>query len=92
MLKRYLPLLMMLCVLTLPVIASACPNCKSSAAVDSTGAQGGGGLPAGFNYSIYFMLGSLFVVLGGVSYVIVKAVRDTNRAGFPVRANPAAGS
>ena len=81
--KRYLPLLLTLCFAT---FAAACPNCKSSAAVDPTGSQGGGGLPEGFNYSIYFMLGSLFVVLGGVCFVIVKAVRDANRAGFPINA------
>ena len=80
--KRYLPLLLTLCFATFAV---ACPNCKSSAAVDPTGGNGGGGLPEGFNYSIYFMLGSLFLVLGGVSFVIVKAIRDTNRAGFPIK-------
>ena len=74
--KKILPLLVVLCFATFAV---ACPNCKSSAAVDPTGSAGGGGLPEGFNYSIYFMLGSFFTVLGGISFAITKAVRDTNR-------------
>jgi hypothetical protein len=84
--KRILPLLVVLCFATFAV---ACPNCKSSAAVDPTGTAGGGGLPSGFNDSIYFMLGGFFVVLGGIVFVIMKAVRDTNRAGFSVKPVPA---
>jgi hypothetical protein len=86
--KRLLPLFTLAIVLAVAGAAVACPNCKSSEALDATVSTGGGpseGLPAGFNYSIYFMLGSLFVVIGGISYVIVKAIRDTNRTALPAQ-------
>jgi hypothetical protein len=35
------------------------------------------------------MLGGFFVVLGGIVFVIMKTVRDTNRAGFSVKPVPA---
>jgi hypothetical protein len=45
-------------------------------------------LPAGFNYSIYFMLAGLFCVLGFIGFTVVKVVRATDahsaRHGFPV--------
>jgi hypothetical protein len=80
--KRLLILLTVLAPLAVASAAAACPNCKNSEAVDIAGTNAGPseGLPAGFNYSIYFMLGSLFLVIGGVSFVIVKAVRDANHA------------
>ena len=86
--KRWTPLLSVLLTLALAGVALACPNCKDS--ITST-ADGGstGGLPAGFNYSIYFMLLGLFAVLGFVGFTIVKAVRTsdaaTARRGFSVK-------
>ncbi len=77
MIKRVLPIVLVLCFATFAV---ACPNCKSSAAVDPTGMAGGGGLPTGFNDSIYIMLGGFISVLGGIVFVIMKAVRDANKA------------
>jgi hypothetical protein len=53
------------------------------------GGSGGpsGGLPVGFNYSVYLLLTGFFVVLGLVLRMIVKAVRQTQPGpqGFPVR-------
>ena len=54
-------------------IASACPMCKDS--VPASDAQSAGGLPGGFNSSIYLMLGALFAVLGMVAWTLVKAGR-----------------
>ena len=58
----------------LPGIASACPNCKSS--IPNSDAQQAAGLPSGFNNSIYFMLGGVFVVAGFVVRMIVKETRS----------------
>ena len=58
----------------LPGIASACPNCKSS--IPNSDAQQSASLPSGFNNSIYFMLGGVFVVAGFVVRMIVKETRS----------------
>jgi hypothetical protein len=85
--KRWTPLLTVLLTLALAGAALACPNCKDSIAMNGDGSSSGG-LPAGFNYSIYFMLAGLFAVLGFVGFTIVKAVRasdaDSARRGFPL--------
>ena len=85
--KRWTPLLSVLLTLAIAGAAFACPNCKDSIA--NTAESGtSAGLPAGFNYSIYFMLAGLFGVLGFVSYTIVKGVRASDahsaRHGFPL--------
>jgi len=75
--------------------ANACPGCKDSVAEAGVIAPDGGpggptpALPGGFNYSIYFMLGGLFSVLGVVVGIIVKGVRGADRSasrpgGFPL--------
>ncbi len=86
--KRWTPLLSVLLTLALAGVAFACPNCKDSIASAADGSSSGG-LPAGFNYSIYFMLIGLFAVLGFVGFTIVKGVRgsdasSTGRRGFPI--------
>ena len=55
-------------------IAPACPNCKSS--IPNSDAEQAANLPGGFNNSIYFMLGGLFVVGGFVVRMIVKETRS----------------
>ena len=75
--KRWIPLLSMIFVLSLHAIALACPNCKSS--IPTSDAEAGSSLPSGFNFSIYYMLGSLFAVMGLVGTVIVKGIRSTAR-------------
>lgn len=58
----------------LPAVVQACPNCKSS--IPNSDAEKGADLPGGFNHSIYFMLGGLFVVGGLVVRMIVKETRS----------------
>ena len=55
-------------------LAHACPNCKSS--IPNSDAQQAADLPSGFNNSIYFMLGGVFVVAGFVVRMIVKETRS----------------
>jgi hypothetical protein len=66
--------------------ALACPMCKDS--VPASDAQNAGGLPSGFNNSIYFMLAALFCVMGFLAFTIVRSVRGANGASskpaFPV--------
>ena len=86
--KRWTPLLSVLLTLAIAGAAFACPNCKDSIANTAEGGTSAG-LPAGFNYSIYFMLAGLFCVLGFVGFTIMKGVRASDAArpdkrGFPV--------
>ena len=86
--NRWTPLLSALLMLALAGVAAACPNCKDSIASTADGGSAGG-LPAGFNYSIYFMLLGLVAVLGFVGFTIVKGVRASDahrtRRGFPLK-------
>jgi hypothetical protein len=54
--------------------ASACPNCKDS--IPSSDAEQAANLPAGFNHSIYFMLGGFLLVGGFVVRMLVKEARS----------------
>ena len=85
--KRWTPLLSTLLTLALASAALACPNCKDSIPTAADGSSTGG-LPAGFNYSIYFMLLGLFAVIGFLGFTIVKGVRssaaNSEQRGFPV--------
>ena len=82
--KRLLPCI--LAVLLSAAPALACPMCKDS--VPASDAQSAGGLPSGFNNTIYFMLAGLFCVIGFLAFTIVKNVRGTSSANsksaFPV--------
>lgn len=63
-----------LAIVLLPAGAAlACPNCKDS--IPNNDAEPAASLPGGFNTSIYFMLGGLFVVGGMVVRMIVKETR-----------------
>lgn len=53
--------------------AVACPSCKDSIA--NTDAQTANSVGAGFNASIYVMLGGFFAALGIVVRTIVKGMR-----------------
>jgi hypothetical protein len=73
---------MLIAVLLVPAIASACPLCKDTIA-SSSNAQASyglfsGGISSGFNLSIYFMFAGFFSTLGLASGVIVRGVRSTN--------------
>ena len=85
--KRHLISILVLLLTTAPALA--CPMCKDS--VPSSDAQSAGGLPAGFNNSIYLMLGGLFCVIGFLTFTIVKNVRGpstSTRSAFPVVNKP----
>jgi hypothetical protein len=74
--RRFLPILTVLLTLALfTAVAQACPLCKDS--VPNSDAQAAGGLPSGFNNSIYVMLGALFCVMGFLGYTIVRGIRGT---------------
>jgi hypothetical protein len=69
-------LLTVLIVLALCGIAYACPNCRDTIA--NTGADDAASLPAGFNYSIYWMLLGLLGALGIVARTIYKGLQGTS--------------
>ena len=74
--------------LTAAPAALACPLCKDS--VPSSDAQAPGGVPGGFNTTIYFMLGGLFCVIGMISMTLVRGARGNavargDQRGFPLK-------
>jgi hypothetical protein len=75
--KRRIPLLLSAALpLILVSIASACPMCKDS--IPNSDAASAGGLPSGFNNSVYLMLVTFLGTLGLISGVLWKGVRSTN--------------
>ena len=70
---RFIAPLVLLTILTCAPLAGACPLCSES--IPNSDAQQASNLPGGFNHSIYFMLGGLFVVGGFVVRMIVKETR-----------------
>src|SRR5947207_2969342 len=62
--------------LTFTAIASACPMCKDS--IPNSDAQAAGGLPSGFNDSVYLMLITFLSTLGLMVGIVVKGVRSTS--------------
>ena len=82
--KRLAPLL----VLLMTTATWACPLCKDS--VPSSDAQAPGGVPGGFNTTIYLMLGGLFCVIGMISMTLVRGARSNavargDQRGFPLK-------
>lgn len=85
--RRALYILAAVLSLALQASALACPNCKD--AVSATDAQSAAGVPAGFNNSVYLILGTFLTVLGLLAGGIWRAVRTTPvtpdpRPGFPL--------
>jgi hypothetical protein len=75
--KRRIPLLLAAFFpLIFVAVASACPMCKDS--IPNSDAQSAGGLPSGFNNSVYLMLVTFLGTLGLISGVIWKGIRSTN--------------
>ena len=72
--RRTLATAFLALLLLLPHAASACPGCRES--LPNSDAPQATSLPGGFNHSIYFMLGGLFLVGGFVVRMIVKEVRS----------------
>jgi len=68
-------LLTIVFVLLICGIVVACPDCQDSVA--NTDAKQATNVAAGYNASIYLMLGAFFAVLGLVLRVLVKAVRSS---------------
>jgi len=84
--KRWPPIFLTAAMLALPAIASACPLCKD--AIPNSDAQAPGGVPGGFNTTIYLMLGSLFCVIGMITMTLIRGARTSVNArqgrGFPL--------
>lgn len=72
--RRNTLLLTFAILLCLAGMAMACPNCSDTVA--SADAAGSPGISAAFNSSIYIMLGGFIGVLGMVTFVMVKAIRN----------------
>jgi hypothetical protein len=71
--RRWIPLLTVLLVLSLHAIVLACPACKDS--VPNSDAESAGGLPGGFNHSVYMLLTSFLVLVGSIVTMVVKVAR-----------------
>jgi hypothetical protein len=85
--KRWTPLLTVMLLLGVCALAEGCPFCKD--AIPSSDAQTAGGVPSGFNNSIFLMLGGMFAVLGFVVFTLARAARTTmpptsSHRGFPL--------
>jgi hypothetical protein len=63
-----------LLVLMLPELGAACPACK-----ETVRGQASGSLSAGFNYTVFGLIGMVFGLFGIVSGVIVRAYRKSAR-------------
>ena len=85
--KRWTSTLVTFALLGLPAIASACPLCKD--AIPSSDAQAPGGVPSGFNTSIYFMLGVFFCMTAMVTLTLIRGARTATNGkqgrGFPLK-------
>jgi len=84
--RRWIPLLVVILMLVLVTSTYACPFCKDS--VPNSDAQQAGGVPSGFNNTIYIMLASLIGMTGFVSFTLYKGARTSINAkvgrGFPI--------
>jgi hypothetical protein len=68
---------------TISSASFACPMCKDS--IPNSDSSQPVAVPSGFNRSVYTMLVGFLVVLGGVSGMIVKVIREPNATrGFNV--------
>lgn len=77
-------------VLAAAPVTQACPNCKDTVAIASEGTAEGSTRPAasqsiaaGYNYSILFMIGAMYAVvgsfIGGTAYYLRKNSAKINR-------------
>jgi hypothetical protein len=60
-------------ILALPDLASACPACKETV----RGSAQGAALSAGFNYTIFLLIGMVFGLFGTIAGIVVRAYRRT---------------
>ena len=86
--KRLGIILSIVLILCINAAVIACPMCKDS--VPNSDAQSAGGLPGGFNTSVYLILGTflgvLTLVLGGIWKAVQTTPNSLPRAGgFPIK-------
>jgi len=86
--KRLAIILSIVLILCINAAVIACPMCKDS--VPNSDAQSAGGLPGGFNTSVYLILGTflgvLTLVLGGIWKAVQTTPNSLPRAGgFPIK-------
>ena len=75
--KRWIIGAIVLATFSIASTSPACPMCKDSIPnSENSDAALAGTVPSGFNYSVYYMLGGLFLCLGLTMTAIVKGVRD----------------
>jgi hypothetical protein len=74
--KRWMMNLALVLVLLLASVGDACPMCKDS--IPDNDATQAAGVPGGFNFSVYYMLVSVFAMMGFVGFIIVKGIRSTS--------------
>lgn len=93
--RRLIAVLILALLPTLTVPAVACPNCKDSVPTGASEASGmgdvSGGLPGGFNTSIYVMLTAFVGVLGFVGFTLYRGIRGPGGRGFDVQTAAAGG-
>ena len=77
--KRLTATLGVLAILTLSSASLACPLCKE--ALPNSDAETASSVPAGFNLSIYAMLGGMFAVAGFGGWKLMQVVKQTDRRG-----------
>jgi hypothetical protein len=81
--RKFIPLLTTILLLTISGIAAACPMCKDS--IPNSDAQQVAGLPIGFNNSIYLMLSGFIAVLGMMGFICFKGITGAQgQSGFPI--------
>ena len=76
--RRWTIFLVIVLMLLTAAGAFACPMCKDS--VPSSDAQAVGGVPSGFNTTIYLMLGALVCVIGMVAFTLIKGAQSSVHA------------
>jgi len=88
--KRISIILSIVLILCVNVAVIACPMCKDS--IPNSDAASAGGVPTGFNTSVYLLLGTflgtLTLVLGGIWKAVQSTPNSRPRAGgFPIKPN-----
>ncbi len=84
--KRFAIILSVVLILCLNAALVACPMCKDS--IPNSDAQSMGGVPTGFNTSVYLLLGTflgtLTLVLGGIWKAVQTTPVRPREGGFPI--------
>lgn len=87
--KRFVASLLLVLVLGSSSAVVACPMCKDSIPNAENGEKAPG-MPAAYNYSVYYMLGGMIVVGSLIVTGLVRAVKTTSVAIPPLDENPKA--